>query len=223
MPEFVGLPPNCKPECISNSECASNLACMNNKCKDPCSGSCGSNTECRVVSHTAMCVCLIGYEGDPFIQCTLKQSKTFYRYFEDKLILVLNSDIYFFRILADIQPTVSTPCTPSPCGSNAICKEQGGVGSCSCLPDYIGNPYEGCRPECIMNSDCVSTRACIHSKCQDSCPGACGMNAECQVVNHLPQCNCFPGYTGQPYQFCQLITTQLGKQILRLICFDLFF
>lgn len=77
MPEFVGSPPNCRPECISNSECASNLACVNNKCKDPCPGSCGSNTECRVVSHTAMCVCLIGYEGDPFIQCTLKQSKTF--------------------------------------------------------------------------------------------------------------------------------------------------
>lgn len=61
-----------------------------------------------------------------------------------------------------------------------------------------------------MNSDCMSTRACIRSKCQDPCPGACGTNAECQVVNHLPTCTCFPGYTGQPYQYCQPIT-QPGK------------
>jgi len=36
------------------------------------------------------------------------------------------------------------PCEPSPCGINAICKEQNGAGSCSCLPEYFGNPYEGC-------------------------------------------------------------------------------
>lgn len=65
----------CKPECISNNECANQLACINLKCKDPCSGSCGVNAECRVVSHTAMCICLVGYTGDPFIQCVEKQRK----------------------------------------------------------------------------------------------------------------------------------------------------
>ena len=121
------------------------------------------------------------------------------------MILVLNSDIYFFRILADIQPTVSTPCIPSPCGSNAICKEQGGVGSCSCLPDYIGNPYEGCRPECIMNSDCISTRACIRSKCQDPCPGTCGVGAICTVSNHIPICSCPLPTIGDAFTICQVI------------------
>jgi hypothetical protein len=69
LPEFMGSPPNCKPECISNGECSSQLACINQKCKDPCIGSCGSNTDCFVVSHTPMCTCVQAYTGDPFTQC----------------------------------------------------------------------------------------------------------------------------------------------------------
>lgn len=98
-----------------------------------------------------------------------------------------------------------TPCIPSPCGANAICKEQNNAGSCSCLPDYIGNPYEGCRPECVINTDCSPNTACINSKCRDPCPGTCAPNAECQVVNHLPSCTCIPGYTGDPFRFCSLL------------------
>ena len=78
--DFVGAPPNCRPECVSNSECPGNLACMNQKCRDPCPGACGTNTECRVVSHTPMCVCMSGYTGDPFTQCTFQQRKTYSQY-----------------------------------------------------------------------------------------------------------------------------------------------
>lgn len=97
-----------------------------------------------------------------------------------------------------------TPCLPSPCGSNAICTERNQAGSCSCLPEYIGNPYEGCRPECVLNSDCPSNRACVRSKCVDPCPGTCGTNAECRVVSHIPTCSCFVSYTGDPYRYCSL-------------------
>lgn len=95
-----------------------------------------------------------------------------------------------------------TPCTPSPCGPNTVCKDQNGVGSCSCVPDYIGDPYEGCRPECTVDSNCMSNMACIRSKCQNPCPGTCGQDAQCQVVNHLPRCSCIPGFTGDPYRIC---------------------
>nr|CAD7617395.1 unnamed protein product [Timema genevievae] len=98
-----------------------------------------------------------------------------------------------------------TPCIPSPCGANAICKEQNGAGSCTCLQDYLGNPYEGCRPECVLNTDCASNRACIRNKCQNPCPGTCGQNADCQVVNHLPSCTCIPEYTGDPFRYCNLL------------------
>ena len=74
-PEVIGAPPNCRPECVSKSECPSQLACMNQKCRDPCPGSCGANAECRVVSHTPMCICPDAYVGDPFTQCTPRPRK----------------------------------------------------------------------------------------------------------------------------------------------------
>lgn len=67
---YVGRPPNCRPECVSNSECPTILACINEKCRDPCVGSCGLNAECRVVSHSPICMCIGGYSGDPFSGCT---------------------------------------------------------------------------------------------------------------------------------------------------------
>lgn len=106
---------------------------------------------------------------------------------------------------------IANPCLPSPCGANAICKERNNAGACSCLPDYLGNPYEGCRPECIYSSDCPSDRACIRNKCQNPCPGTCGQNAECQVVNHLPSCQCLPGFTGDPFRYCSVLPPKESK------------
>lgn len=131
-------------------------------------------------------------------------------------VLILYIFLFFFffsmfsiftvpSIVAEPVRERPTPCTPSPCGANAICREQNGAGSCSCIEDYQGNPYEGCRPECILNTDCPSNRACIRNKCQDPCPGTCGQNAVCQVVNHLPSCTCQPGYSGDPFRHCTLI------------------
>lgn len=75
MSGFVGSPPNCRPECVSNSECPSQMACINEKCRDPCPESCGTNAECRVVSHSIMCMCSASFTGDPFTQCTPEQRK----------------------------------------------------------------------------------------------------------------------------------------------------
>lgn len=94
------------------------------------------------------------------------------------------------------------PCHPSPCGPNAVCRERNGAGACSCLPDYFGDPYSGCKPECVLNSDCVKSQACVNNKCVDPCPGVCGLNAECFVINHSPSCSCLPGFTGDPLNVC---------------------
>lgn len=69
MPNYVGRSPNCRPECTINAECSSNLACVNERCVDPCPGSCGSNALCSVVKHNPVCTCTQGYEGDPLVQC----------------------------------------------------------------------------------------------------------------------------------------------------------
>lgn len=98
---------------------------------------------------------------------------------------------------------IVNPCIPSPCGPNSQCKDIGGIPSCSCLPDYLGNA-PNCRPECSINPECATSLACINQKCVDPCPGSCGINAECRVVNHIPTCLCADGYTGDPFSSCYL-------------------
>lgn len=178
MPDYFGSPPYCRPECTSNSECPSNQACINQKCKDPCINACGINAQCKTISHSPMCFCENGFTGDPFSNCYQHQN---------------------------IYPEKTSPCEPSPCGPNAECREQNGAGSCTCLPDYLGNPYEGCRPECVVNTDCIPSKSCIRNKCQDPCPGTCGPLAICTVVNHLPSCSCPGGYSGDPYIRCDIL------------------
>lgn len=93
------------------------------------------------------------------------------------------------------------PCRPSPCGPYSHCRNVDGHAVCSCVQNYIGAP-PNCRPECIVSSECAPNRACINQKCKDPCPGTCGHNARCQVVNHNPVCSCEIGYTGDPFISC---------------------
>ena len=91
-------------------------------------------------------------------------------------------------------------CNPSPCGPNAQCN----AGACTCLPEYYGDPYRMCRPECILNTDCTSNKACVYNKCIDPCHGTCGQNAQCMVYNHIPMCNCPPGMSGNAFILCSV-------------------
>lgn len=103
-------------------------------------------------------------------------------------------------------PTTERPpsCIPNPCGPNSQCQIQNGNIACSCLPDFIGSPPT-CRPECVLSSECPSQLACINQKCRDPCPGSCGANANCRVVNHIPICTCNEGFTGDPFSLCSPI------------------
>ena len=78
LPNYMGRPPNCRPECTINAECPSNLACQGERCRDPCKGSCGPQTTCVVVKHAPMCQCRPGFTGDPFAGCSsVPQCKQF--------------------------------------------------------------------------------------------------------------------------------------------------
>ena len=202
IPEYFGDPyVACRPECTTNPECPSDKTCQNMKCIDPCPGLCGVNAECRVVNHRATCSCFPGYTGDPFTACRLPpQSIYFFLYI---LYLYVFQSLNIFICLV-IEPIVAEddPCDPNPCGPNSSPpRNYGGQCQCSCLPEMIGSP-PNCRPECVINSDCPSDKACINRKCQDPCPGLCGINARCEVRNHLPLCICLNGYIGDPFFQC---------------------
>ena len=205
LPEYFGdARQGCKPECVLNSDCSSTQVCVNQKCRDPCPGLCGNNAECRVVNHFASCYCPQGHTGNPLESC--------------RIIPV--------EVARPTQPTVAEkcqPCTPSPCGMKlhfnlffivnitfrfagpySVCREVDCRPACSCQANYLGVP-PSCRPECLLNSDCESTQACVNQRCKDPCAGICGQDADCRVVNHNPICSCPRDKTGDPFVQCRPI------------------
>ena len=66
---MIGISPSCRPECIGASDCPSRRGCVNQKCVDPCPGTCGSNSECRVISHSPVCSCRPGFTGNAYSAC----------------------------------------------------------------------------------------------------------------------------------------------------------
>lgn len=72
---YIGTPPTCRPECSIDSDCNPNRACSNQKCRDPCPGTCGENAQCHVISHRPHCKCPPGFTGDAFSRCYVQQRK----------------------------------------------------------------------------------------------------------------------------------------------------
>lgn len=108
-----------------------------------------------------------------------------------------------------LRPIPPNPCTPNPCGPNSQCQAVSGQAECGCLSNMIGSA-PNCRPECILNSDCPASSACVNQKCVDPCPGTCGSNSECRVVNHSPVCSCAAGFTGNAFNDCRPVPV-VGK------------
>lgn len=113
--------------------------------------------------------------------------------------MYFNPKMYFVASSAAIGPL--SPCEPTPCGANSICRVVDGRPTCSCQVGYFGAP-PNCRPECVVSSECSQNLACINQKCVDPCIGTCGFNAKCQVVNHNPICSCSVDYMGDPFEQC---------------------
>lgn len=203
LPNYVGRAPNCRPECIMNHECPHNLACINQKCQNPCaSASCGLNADCQVVNHLPMCTCFPGYSGDPFRSCSDQPTSKNISMIIQYLSNTQNSFLLPKQFLVAYLPPDETPCQKNPCGINAVCRESDRAGSCTCLEGYTGDPHSHCRPECTMNNECPFNKICSNMKCVDPCPGLCGHNARCDVIHHRAECSCIPGFRGNPYQGC---------------------
>lgn len=88
LPSFIGSPPSCRPECTISAECPLDEACNNQKCINPCIGSCGYGARCEVINHNPICSCPAQYTGDPFSNCIPI----------GLCISVLNSKYYFFLL-----------------------------------------------------------------------------------------------------------------------------
>lgn len=87
LPEYRGIPPNCRPECVVNAECPPHLACLNKKCTDPCPNTCGVRALCTTKNHNPICTCPVGFTGDPFFQCSPSENNNLFilNYFNKKI------------------------------------------------------------------------------------------------------------------------------------------
>lgn len=117
-----------------------------------------------------------------------------------------------FCFVAPILREPENPCIPTPCGPNSQCRVIGSQAACSCLPNYVGQS-PNCRPECTISAECPSNLACIYEKCSDPCPGSCGVNARCSVINHNAVCTCVIGYEGDPTIQCSSIPPPCKRMV----------
>ena len=88
---YRGTPPSCRPECVVNSDCSLKEACNNQKCRDPCPGTCGVGARCEVINHNPICSCPSRYTGDPFTRCHPLR----------KISFILNK--YSYKIITSLQ------------------------------------------------------------------------------------------------------------------------
>ena len=129
-----------------------------------------------------------------------------------RFFFVIRYIIFILNLLVEPVEAVD-PCNPNPCGPNS--EPPRSVGErcqCQCLPEMLGSP-PNCRPECQINADCPTDKACINRKCQDPCPGLCGVNAYCRVRNHIPICVCNQGYIGDPFSSCYLKPSKKDQRL----------
>lgn len=169
--------PMCRPECLMDSDCPFDKACLSRKCSDPCPGSCGVNARCATIYHNPVCSCPTGLYGNPYEYCSV----------------------------SEIPEERTQTCNALKCGDNTECKQLNGILACICKNGYFGDPLIGCHPECVVNSDCAINKVCVGNKCNDPCIGACGVGALCEAVNHYPVCFCPPETSGDALVSCNRI------------------
>lgn len=79
---------------------------------------------------------------------------------------------------------------------------------CLCPDGFQGDANTQCLPyECKKDEDCEANKKCSTDRvCRNPCleQGACGINAQCRVVNRKPLCTCPPKHIGNAQIECKL-------------------
>lgn len=141
LPNFIGTPPNCKPECQSNDECETHMACHDRVCKNPCINEiCSKNAKCTVKMHVPTCECERNYTGNPFIECTPV------RKFLRNTSFECTADDDCSANSTCIDHVCKNPCNGTKCGVHAECNVSNHSAICSCRAGYTGEPHRACHP-----------------------------------------------------------------------------
>lgn len=195
------LPP--EPECKSDPDCPSKMACVNNKCVNPCIelSPCANTAHCSVLDsvpvRTMVCECPEMHVPDVNGECRAIK------------VQIPTPSCISDSECPDNEACINRQCrNPCNCGINAQCTIQNHRAICSCDEGFEGNPYTSCRAVgCRIDRECESGKACVNGNCINPCliNDPCGTNAECFTVNNKANCRCLSGYRGNPYERCTII------------------
>ncbi|XP_037076509.1 neurogenic locus notch homolog protein 1-like isoform X2 [Pollicipes pollicipes] len=192
---YIGDPlTGCRAECVSDAECASRQACVQNRCRNACTGACGTGAQCDAVNHRAICKCPKYYRGDGLTGCYPE----------------CTSHSECSASQACIQLRCGDPCAGA-CGVGANCQPRNHVAVCSCPPGFLGHPYDRCTPpsSSLAAGSSAGALAHGHSGSGSMCsPNPCGAYADCapgtdKTGKPRPVCTCPRGYLGDPLTACQ--------------------
>lgn len=233
LPGYAGDPISVckKTECTTHSDCPGHLTCQIDKCINPCTSVCGQGADCTVRDHRPLCSCPAGHTGDPFTYCRpitdtelcnpspcgantnckvvngVPTCTCIPGYFGSPIQgcrheCESNSDCGTHQACVDYK--CQNPCQHQ-CGQNAVCEgAKNHAAVCKCPEGYFGNPYSGCRAECLSHGDCPSNKpTCIYNKCKNPCDGVCGVGANCELRGLTPVCSCPRDMTGDPFVRCR--------------------
>ncbi|KAF2352424.1 EGF-like domain, partial [Trinorchestia longiramus] len=191
----------CSPVgCRSNGDCPSLTACVNERCLDSCVANepCGENAVCSPTTNSFHCECIVGYSGDPYVGCRLKECTN-------------NNECPNHLKCEDNE--CKDPCLDIPCVKNAECAVVNHEAVCLCAEGFIGDPRRFCeRPKlsgCREDSDCPDLLGCINGKCLDVCETLkpCGKNGLCKAFERKSTitvaCSCAEGHDGDALTACR--------------------
>lgn len=142
IPLLWFLVPVPKPDCTEDSHCPSQLACIEEKCVNPCTAiaPCAENAECKVYDTTPLrtmsCTCIPGFTGNGYRECNR---------IVEEVKVGCSSDFECLDSEACQSGDCRNPCyTNNPCSSTAICTATNHKANCKCPPGFEGDPYRQC-------------------------------------------------------------------------------
>lgn len=195
----VQCTPAIQPVCVTDGDCPSQHACIDELCVNPCKElePCHETAECKVVDtlpvRTMLCICPDGKVTEEDGECELLPP----------IKPGCAEDPECPSEKACFTGVCRDPCQ---CGANADCEIVEHHPVCTCKRGYEGDPEIRCiEIGCYGNDDCPTTHACRNGQCAPVCgPNnePCGSAAVCQGVKHEAVCYCPPGSQGNPRTQC---------------------
>lgn len=166
--------------------------------------SCGPNAHCMLLNDIATCLCSNGYTGKPGIkdgcsdidECTVNPCppgaicNNEAGSFSCQCPSGTTGDPYMGGCKESELPHVCGPNTPCPAGEQCIKDEFIGSSVCICQRGYT-------RDE--NSSKCRDINECMEHRDKS----ACGINAICKNLPGSYECQCPPGFNGNPFTLCE--------------------